>query len=66
MVQSVDSVKLKKLVSFFKMLPHVSIPNAMKLAKYSDDKVSNRTLQRFLWHALPGGFNQYVQGNPCW
>jgi hypothetical protein len=38
-----------------KMLPHLSIPDAMKLAKYSDEEVSNRTLQRFLQRALPGG-----------
>ena len=55
MVRSVDSVKLKKLISFFRMLPHLSIPDAMKLAKYSDGKVSNRTLQHFLLRALPGG-----------
>jgi hypothetical protein len=43
MVRLVDQAKLKKLLGVFKKVPHLSIPNAMKLAKYSNDEISNLT-----------------------
>jgi hypothetical protein len=55
MVRLVDSVKLKKLVQVFKKVPHLTIPDAMKLAKYSNEEVSDCTFQRFLLRALLGG-----------
>ncbi len=55
MVQSADLAKLKKLVHVFKKVPHLTIPDAMKLAKYSDEEVSDHTFQRFLLCALSGG-----------
>jgi hypothetical protein len=47
--------KLKKLVHVFKKVPHLTIPDATKLAKYSDEEVSDGTFQCFLLRALPGG-----------
>jgi hypothetical protein len=55
MVRSVDSAKLKKLVGVFKKVPHLSIPDAMKLAKYSCEEVSNLTFRRFLRCTLLSG-----------
>jgi hypothetical protein len=55
MVRSVDLAKLKKLVRVFKKVPHLTIPDAMKLAKYSDKKFSDCTFQHFLLRTLPGG-----------
>ncbi len=55
MVQLVDQAKLKKLSGVFKKVPHLSIPDAMKLAKNSDDEISDLTFRRFLQRALPGG-----------
>jgi hypothetical protein len=55
MVRLVDQAKLKKLLGVFKKVPHLSIPDAMKLAKYSDNEISDLTFCRFLQRALPGG-----------
>jgi hypothetical protein len=51
----VDQAKLKELLGVFKKVPHLSIPDAMKLAKYSNNEISNLTFCRFLQCALPGG-----------
>jgi hypothetical protein len=54
MVRLVDQAKLKKLISFIRLVPHLSLPYAMKMAKYSNNKVSDCSLQRVLLHHLPG------------
>ena len=54
MVRPVDQAKLKKLISFIRLVPHLSLPYAMKMAKYSENKVSNRSLQRVPLCHLPG------------
>ena len=46
MVRPVDQAKLKKLISFIRLVPHLSLPDAMKMAKCS--------LQRVLLRHLPG------------
>jgi hypothetical protein len=53
MVRSVDSAKLKKLVGVFKKVPHLSIPDAMKLAKYSGEEISDLIFRHFLQRTLP-------------
>ena len=50
MVRPVDQAKLKKLIR----VPHLSLPDAMKMAKYSDNEISDRSLQRVLLRDLPG------------
>ena len=54
MVRPVDQAKLKKLISFIRLVPHLSLPDAMKMAKYSDNEISDRSLQRVLLRHLPG------------
>ena len=54
MVRPVDQAKLKKLISFIRLVPHLSLPDAMKMAKYSDNEISDRSLQRALLRHLPG------------
>ena len=54
MVRLVDQAKLKKLISFIRLVPHLSLPDAMKMAKYSDNEISDRSLQRVLLRHLPG------------
>jgi len=59
MVVSLDSAKLKKLISVFRLAPHLHVRNAMKLAmklaKYSDDEIADPTFRKLLQRHLPGG-----------
>ena len=59
MVVSLDSAKLKKLISVFRLAPHLRVRNAMKLAmklaKYSDDEIADPTFRKLLQRHLPGG-----------
>jgi len=59
MVVSLDSAKLKKLISVFRLAPHLCVCNemklAMKLAKYSDDEIADPTFRKLLQRHLPGG-----------
>ena len=41
MVRLVDPAKFAKLVKVVRLAPNLFVPDAMKLAKYSDDKVAD-------------------------
>ena len=55
MVRSIDPAKFKKLVKVVRLAPHLCIPDAMKLAKYSDDEIADPTFRKVLQRHLPGG-----------
>ena len=55
MVRSIDPAKFKKLVKVVRLAPHLCIPDAMKLAKYSDDEVADLSFRRLLQRRLRGG-----------
>ncbi len=61
-LSSVDSGKLKKLIKIFNWVPHSCVPDAIKLAKYSNEEITNDSLHQALWHALPGGFIKGLRG----
>ena len=54
MVRSVDSAKFMRLVQVVRLAPHLRIPDAMKLAKNSDEEVSDLSFWRLLQHRLHG------------
>jgi hypothetical protein len=52
---SVDPGKLNTLFKIFKWVPHLCVPDAMKLANYSDEEIADVVLRPTLQRALPGG-----------
>ncbi len=52
---TVDPAKKKKFLNFILQLPKLRVPDAMKLAMFSDKDIADLGLRRFLQRALPGG-----------
>jgi hypothetical protein len=52
---TVDPAKKKKLLNFILQMLKLRVPDAMKLAMFSDEDIADLGLRRFLQHALPGG-----------
>jgi hypothetical protein len=52
---TVDLAKLKKFLNVMLQAPKLRVPDAMKLANFSDEDIADLTLRRFLQHSLPGG-----------
>ncbi len=52
---TVDPAKKKKFLNFILQMPKLCVPDAMKLAMFSDQDIADLGLRRFLQHALPGG-----------
>ena len=54
MVRPSDPVKLTKLINILKNVPGSNLPDAMMMANYSAEEVSDLSFRRFLQRALPG------------
>jgi hypothetical protein len=52
---TVDLAKLKKFLNVMHQAPKLRVPDAMKLANFSDEDIADLSLRRFLQHSLPGG-----------
>ncbi len=52
---TVDPAKKKKFLNFILQTPKLRVPDAMKLAMFSDEDITDLGLRRFLQHPLPGG-----------
>jgi len=52
---TVDPAKKKKFLNFLLQSPKLRVPDAMKLANFSDEDIADLALRRFLQRALPGG-----------
>jgi hypothetical protein len=50
----VDPAKLKKFLNVMLQAPKLCVPDAMKLANFSDEDISDLSLRCFLQHFLPG------------
>jgi hypothetical protein len=52
---TVDPAKKKKFLNFILQMPKLCVPDAMKLAMFSDEDITDLRLRCFLQRALPGG-----------
>jgi hypothetical protein len=52
---TVDPAKKMKFLNFILQMPKLRVPDAMKLAMFSDKDIADTSLRRFLQCALPGG-----------
>jgi hypothetical protein len=52
---TVDPAKKKKFLNFILQMPKLHVPDAMKLAMFSNEDIADLGLRRFLQRALPGG-----------
>jgi hypothetical protein len=52
---TVDTAKKKKFLNFILQMPKLRVPDAMKLAMFSNEDIADLGLRRFLQRALPGG-----------
>jgi hypothetical protein len=52
---TVDPAKTKKFLNFIPQMPKLHVPDAMKLAMFSDEDIADLGLRRFLQRVLPGG-----------
>ncbi len=52
---TIDPAKKKKFLNFILQSPKLRVPDAMKLAMFSDEDIAELGLRRFLQRALPGG-----------
>ncbi len=52
---TVDPAKKKKFLNFILQMPKLCVPDAMKLAMFSNEDIADLGLRRFLQRALPGG-----------
>jgi hypothetical protein len=52
---TVDPAKKKKFLNFILQMPKLHVPDAMKLAMFSNKDIADLELRRFLQRALPGG-----------
>jgi hypothetical protein len=55
MVRLVDPAKFAKLVKVVRLAPNLFIPDAMKLAEYSNDEIADLSFRRLLQRRLRGG-----------
>jgi hypothetical protein len=60
---TVDPAKKKKFLDFILQMPKLRVPDATKLAMFSDKDVANLGLRRFLQRALPGGTVQAMKAH---
>jgi hypothetical protein len=64
--RSVDPDKLKKVIKTLLNMPDLKVPQAMLLARFSDEEVANLSLWRFIQQSLPGktlkGLKAHVSG----
>jgi hypothetical protein len=58
---TVDLAKKKKFLDFILQMPKLRVPDAMKLAMFSDKDIADLGLRRFLQRALPGGTVQAMK-----
>ena len=58
---TVDLAKKKKFLDFILQMPKLRVPDAMKLAMFSDEDIADLGLRRFLQRALPGGTVQAMK-----
>ncbi len=52
---TVDPAKKKRFLNFILQMPKLRVPDAMKLAIFSDKDITDLRLRRFLQRALPRG-----------
>jgi hypothetical protein len=52
---TVNPAKLKKFLNVMLQAPKLHVPDAMKLANFSDEDIADLSLRHFLQHFLPGG-----------
>jgi hypothetical protein len=52
---TVDPAKKKKFLNFILQMPKLRVPDAMKLAMFSNEDIADLGLRHFLQRALPGG-----------
>ncbi len=52
---TVDPAKKEKLLNFILQMPKLCVLDAMKLAMFSNEDITDLGLRCFLQHALPGG-----------
>jgi hypothetical protein len=52
---TVDPAKKKKFLNFILQMPKLCVPDAMKLAMFSNEDIADLGLRRFLQRALSGG-----------
>ena len=57
---TVNLAKKKKFLNFILQMPKLRVPDAMKLAMFSDEDIADLGLRRFLQRALPGGMVRCV------
>jgi hypothetical protein len=50
-----DPAKLKKFLNVMLQAPKPRVPDAMKLANFSDEDIADLSLRCFLQRSLPGG-----------
>ena len=60
---TVDPAKKKKFLDFILLKPKLRVPDAMKLAMFSDEDIADLGLRRFLQRALPGGTVQAMKAH---
>jgi hypothetical protein len=53
-LRSVDPDKLKKVIETLLNMPNMKVPQAMLLARFSDEEVANLSLRWFIQQSLPG------------
>jgi hypothetical protein len=61
-----DRAKLKKFLNIMLQAPKLRVPDAMKLANFSDEDIADLSLRCFLQHSLPWWDDQSNEGAPCW
>jgi hypothetical protein len=52
---TINPAKLKKFLNVIFQVPKLHVPDAMKLANFSDEDIADLSLRRFLQRSLPGG-----------
>jgi hypothetical protein len=52
--RSVDPDKLRKVMKTLLNMPDMRAPQAMLLARFSDEEVADLSLRCFIWKSLPG------------
>jgi hypothetical protein len=64
--RSVDPDKLKKVIKTLLNMPDMKVPQAMLLARFSDEEVADLSLCRFIQQSIPGktlkGLKAHVSG----
>ncbi len=60
---TVDLAKKKKFLYFILQMPKLRVPDAMKLAMFSDEDIADLGLRRFLQRAFPGGTVQAMKAH---